>query len=702
MKYSFANTPSLSILKDSAAVFEGITVSSKVNNEDGTRYELAFVSCDGASASFENAEQGIKATLSLTEELGALVIRCKAEYTVPASLPYKFGAHFKEEDAICINFAKAADADCFTANWLGCEFWCKTVFTKTPEELPKEKIQGLICKKTDESVFYALPVCDKIYKSNMRAGETGGLDLYIWSNDRRNTMDTVACVIDFGGDAYSIVPVTTEKAFKILGKQGGMRAARRYPEILEYLGWCSWDAFHMDVTHDDLLSKAKEFADKEIPVRWAMIDDMWGDVKGINRKTMHSRELTAFEADPVRFPKGLKAAITDLKEQYGIISGMWHPTNGYWYGINPDGQIAKEHRDLLVYTQNGKFVHSPETAKAFAYYNAQHSFYRDCGAEFVKVDNQSFVREHYKYIAPIGESAANLHNAIEASVGANFDGDIINCMCMANENFFNRPVSGVCRFSNDFQPENRKWFVNHLLQCSFNSLFQGCVYYGDWDMWWSDDGQGKKNAVLRAMSGGPVYVSDELNRSVKETIMPIVLRDGRILRLDTPAMPTPDCLMTNPETNKKIFKVFNRIGDYGVLAVFNLDKNEKTVRGTVSPADMGLDGEYACYDWFAKKIIKAEHSLALKNYDDFRLYIFIPAKDGKAFIGLSDKYMTPKTIEHIALDMYKVREAGKLAIYSKNTLSSIKVDGVKTPVTKVGVCLYEADISADNAIISFN
>lgn len=274
-------------------------------------------------------------------------------------------------------------------------------------------------------------------------------------------------------------------------------------------------------------------------------------------------------------------------------------------------------------------------------------------------------------------------------------------MCMPSENFWNRPVSGVCRFSGDFQPENRKWFVSHLLQCSFNSLFQGCVYYGDWDMWWSDDEQAKKNAVLRAMSGGPVYMSDELNRSVKETIMPIVLKDGRILRLDTPAMPAPDCLMTNPENNGKIFKVFNRIGDYGVLAAFNLDEKEKTVRGEISLSDMGLDGDYVCYDWFNQRILKPEHKLSLKNYDDFRLYILLPVTNGKAFIGLTEKYMSPKALDFIADGNWRLKEAGKLGIYSKNALKAIKVNGVKVPVVKKDASLYEVEISDDNAVIAF-
>lgn len=112
---------------------------------------------------------------------------------------------------------------------------------------------------------------------------------------------------------------------------------RRYPEVLEYLGWCSWDAFHMDVTQEGLEQKAQEFRDKAIPVRWMLIDDMWADVPHNDLKTMHSRKLRSFEADPVRFPGGLKAAISALKDRYAMRVGIWHPTSGYWNGIDPDG-----------------------------------------------------------------------------------------------------------------------------------------------------------------------------------------------------------------------------------------------------------------------------------------------------------------------------------------------------------------------------
>jgi hypothetical protein len=91
------------------------------------------------------------------------------------------------------------------------------------------------------------------------------------------------------------------------------------------------------------------------------------------------------------------------------------------------------------------------------------------------------------------------------------------------------------------------------MQCSYNTLIHGQFYYCDWDMWWTDDAQGIKNSILRAISGGPVYVSDKLGRSKKELLSPLVLSDGKVLMCDRPAMPAADCLTVDAKTSKKIF-----------------------------------------------------------------------------------------------------------------------------------------------------
>ncbi len=702
MKYSLElNENELSIKLGAKEIFGGLTLRAYRDTMDAAA-ELELAGIQGNEAWFENGKSGFKAALRLENSGDSLVLRISGSYE-PMNLPpeQRYAAHFSPDCAIAVDIARVPGVQTFVANYQRCEFWCRTKISPQADILP-DRIQGLLMS-CGEGFMYAVPPCDSIYRANLKGNPDGALTLYVRSNDLRNECkNTVALVMSAGKDPYVLVPKVTDTALRIMGKKGGLRNKRRYPDIFEYLGWCSWDAFHMDVTHDDMIKKAKELRDKEIPVRWFIFDDMWGDVPAINRATMHSRELRSFEADPVRFPKGLKACVRELKNDYDIISGIWHPTTGYWNGIEPGSELAKKHKDDLVRTLNNKLVHNPELLPAFNYYNAQHSFYRDCGAEFVKVDNQGFINQHYKNIMSIGEAASNLHTAVEASVGANFDGAMINCMCMPSENFWNRPTSSVCRFSGDFQPEDRQWFVKHLLQCSYNSLFQGCLYYGDWDMWWSDDAQAKKNAVLRAMSGGPVYMSDELNRSVKETIMPIVYSDGRIIRLNYLALPAPECLTEDAQTSGKPFKVFNRVDDYGVLAVFNLDCKERPVSGVIKPGDMELySGEYVCYDWFAGKIVRPEFNLKLKDYDDFRLYIYVPASDGRAFIGLTDKYMSPATLTYIAPGCYRLREGGKLGIYSKKPIKTIKVDGERVPVAHVGNCLYSVELEGNDIVVSW-
>ena len=291
----------------------------------------------------------------------------------------------------------------------------------------------------------------------------------------------------------------------------------------------------------------------------------------------------------------------------------------------------------------------------------------------MKVDYQSQFRWYEKLAMPIGQAADNFHHAIEKADDKYFGGALINCMGMATENFWNRK-SAVCRFSGDFSPENRKWFSGHILQCAYNSVVQGSVYYGDWDMWWSDDTQAKKNAVIKAMSGGPIYVSDKLGRSKKDVIMPTVLSNGRVIRLASPAKPAPDCLFEDARESGKAFKLFNRHNENGILAVFNIDQDEKEVTADISVHDMLLkeDQQYCVYDWFERKAFlidgKDRFQITLHNYDEFKFYLFVPIIDGKAIIGLQDKYLSVATFEKMPDGEIRALDKGEILVYQAKEL----------------------------------
>ena len=583
-----------------------------------------------------------------------------------------------------------------------CDYWCGTKIFDDLKDMPV-RTQALLSKQSNGGYAYYLTTCDNLFKSNIIACEDGGMTVFMYARFPVSKCSEHILIIGLENDPYKLPDITAEYGLKVMKKKGKTRKERRYPEVFEYLGWCSWDAFHMDVTHEGLLQKAEEFKQKEIPVRWAIIDDMWAEVHNNNIPTMHSRELYSFEADPKRFPNGLAAAVGDLKEQYGLKVGIWYPTMGYWNGIDPEGPIAKEHSDLLTISlNNGRLVPSPRQEKLFQYFNMYNSFFRDCGADFVKVDWQTCILQNYERLIPVGMMAKNLHTAIEATVGGYFDGNLINCMGMGNENFWNRPLSLVNRISGDFMPEDRKWFVQHLIQCSFNAFAQGSIYTGDWDMWWSDDAQGVKNSVLRAMSGGPVYVSDELGRSIKEKIMPIVYSDGKIIRLKESARPAPECLIADCEHNGKIFKVFNKTENGGIIAAFNIDEQENSVSGKISMADVyGMeDCRCAVVDYFAKsvKILEKGESfeLTLKNYDDFRLYYMIPLTEDIVPIGIINKYMAPATFSLIAKNKCIVEEGGEFCFIGDNAPANIRVNGKAVEAVKLTDKIYKIDLCPED------
>lgn len=562
------------------------------------------------------------------------------------------------------------------ADYRHSEYWCCPAFGTEVKDIPMET-QGLIYEKEDGTFGVVLPVVSEQYKCVLSGNLEGMLqaNLFSWY-EKLNTCKGLAFLWAEGENPYQMMEQCAKIGLQLLNTGCRTRKERRYPEMFEYLGWCSWDAFEIRVDEKSLLDKCEEFKEKKIPVQWAIIDDMWAEVRdfyGISYKDrpemfrlMHSSKLYSFQADPKRFPNGLKACIDKMKS-YGLTVGMWHPTTGYWVGIDPAGDIYRDYKDCLIQTEDGKYIHSYEQEKAYRFYHGFHEYLRKSGAEFIKIDNQSMTRRFYKKLAPVGEVARQFHNAMEASVGQHFDNQMINCMGMANEDMWNRSVSPISRCSDDFQPEDKAWFTKHVLQCAYNCLIQGQFYYCDWDMWWTDDGQAEKNSIVRAVSGGPIYVSDTLHRSRAEVLWPLILSDGKILRCDRPGMPTKDCLTIDPVTSRSVFKIQNICNDSGVIAVFHLDALEEEIFGMISPSDVdGLEGEeFVVYEYFSKtyQILKKEEGMeiSLKNSDDYKLYQIVPLHDGYAMIGRIDKYIASKTVRYNSKGEAELIEAGPYA-----------------------------------------
>ena len=571
----------------------------------------------------------------------------------------------------------------FMADYRSCSFWCTPAFGREMSKVPDET-QLLAVKGGDGEFTVIVPVVGDTYRCVLFGKDAQTVTAKIYSGySKLCTCKTLAFVKATGKDPLLLIEKCVKSALEALGSGIPHRDERKYPSVFEELGWCSWDALQIRVNHDGILEKCNEFKEKNIPVRWVLFDDMWAHVRDFYGRTygtfremvniMHASALYDYEADPKRFEKGLASCIADVKK-LGYKVGMWYPTTGYWRGIEQGGPAEKKLKPYLLETDDGILVSDYEEDKAYGYYSTINTFLKDCGADFIKVDNQSMYHRFYTRLAPVGKAARSFHNAIERATDECFGDGLINCMGTSSEDMWNRKKSAISRCSGDFQPENREWFAKHILQCSYNALIQGQFYWCDWDMWWTDDGQAEKNALARAVSGGPIYVSDQIGRSREGILEKLTLANGKILRCDNPAMPTADCVCTDPTDSGKPMKLQNICNGAGVMALFNLDKDNRCVSSEISPSEVaGLIGEeFAVYSHFDKsvRILKFNEKMrvTLENNDSFALYVFAPVKDGFAAIGRVDKFISPATVKSVADEKIELYESGEYAFVKDGKL----------------------------------
>ena len=105
----------------------------------------------------------------------------------------------------------------------------------------------------------------------------------------------------------------------------------------------------------------------------------------------------------------------------------------------------------------------------------------------------------------------------------------------------------------------------------------------------------------------------------------------------------------------------------GVIAVFNLDGENRPVRETISPADINeISGEtFVIYEHFSREFVildkKQKIELTLNDADDFKLFIVVPIIDGFAPIGRCDKFISPKSIKNVGGKNIELIENGEYA-----------------------------------------
>ena len=402
--------------------------------------------------------------------------------------------------------------------------------------------------------------------------------------------DVPLCVLGTGQTA----PAAVENAVSALPELPGRPSDRppQMPDAFAGLGFCTWNAFYRNVTADGIFRKLDELREKRIPLSYLLIDDGWLTVRPPEGGAFGV--LSAFTEDRNKFPEGFAGFIRRCKQEYGVrYVGVWHALCGYWGGIDPEGEIARTHPELLL-RQGEKLLPACTEEGAFRFYDCWHGYLAAQGVDFVKVDVQCAVLHEYDGVAPAAALLQGLFGGLEKSVRRHFGGNVLHCMG-SDMAFFPNRTPGLCRTSDDFYPDKAGSFARHATMNVYVSLFARPFCVGDFDMFWSRHENALSAAVLRAISGGPVYVSDRVGESDAALLTRLVLPDGRVPRMDEVAQPFPGTEYTSPAAAGTPLVCWNRSGPRYAVAAFGLTEG-RTVQGTFCLTDLpGMEGKTAQY-----------------------------------------------------------------------------------------------------------
>lgn len=458
----------------------------------------------------------------------------------------------------------------------------------------------------------------------------------------------------------------------------GWRNDKKYPEAFEYFGWCTWEHFRNKITEDNVVEALKGINQSSIPFRWAMIDDGYLDHQ--------TNKLKSFGVNS-KFPNGWKPIMAQKSEKIKWM-GVWCNFNGYMQGVALDHTMSNisEHLVSKGASEGVRMMPKISQESANAFYNEMTSTMKNEGFDLIKVDFQS---NNFLYNTATSNAILGVHynnKALEDHCVKNELG-LLNCIAMHNFNVFNHSKSCVIRGSVDYKISTGR-FDLMTIQNFMNTFWLGHNYWIDHDMFFANhEPTAEVMAIYRALSGGPIYLSDVADNIDDKVLKPLYYSDGHIIRPLAPGVPLPESLMQDPYYGGGAFRVIAPL-DNGVAAIvaLNVNQDEDCVTSYISADDYqyaggmiqpyeGLwempKGGLLLYDYLKGTVepftSDYEFTIEMRKYAFVQL---IPRAENITVIGLADKYLPAPTYKTIGADEKSVtislEEDGDILVWTDN------------------------------------
>ena len=299
-----------------------------------------------------------------------------------------------------------------------------------------------------------LPLVEGAFRASLQGGAGEALELCVESGDDDTRAASIERALFVGAaesDPFATVAGAVAAARSAL-KTFRVRAEKKLPGIVDYFGWCTWDAFYQDVTQEGVEAGLRSLIAGGAPPKFVIIDDGWQSVgtdqsaadepAGGDEPTRLSRltgikENSKFQNadDPAA---GIKAVVRAAKEEYGLkYVFVWHAIIGYWGGVRPGAAGMERYRSSMQFPKISPGVAENDpgmttdwiTAQGVGLVHPRAVYLAAAGVDGVKVDEQCILETLGAGHGGRAQLTRQYHQALDASVAKNFpENGIIACM----------------------------------------------------------------------------------------------------------------------------------------------------------------------------------------------------------------------------------------------------------------------------------
>lgn len=288
--------------------------------------------------------------------------------------------------------------------------------------------QMLILDKNDlgRPHVLLLPILEGPFKASLQPGVDDYVDMCLESGSSHVCGSSFrSCLyIHVGNDPYQLLKEAMKvvrlhlRTFKLLEE-------KTPPEIVDKFGWCTWDAFYLNVHPEGVREGVKGLVEGGCPPGLVLIDDGWQstchdedpitDQEVMNRTSAGGQmpcRLIKFEEnykfrdykspnEPAK--KVMSAFVRDLKTEFKSIENVyvWHALCGYWGSVRPNIKGMPESRLVAPKLSKGLLMTMEDLAvdkivdskiglvppeQAHEMYEGLHSHLESAAIDGVKVD----------------------------------------------------------------------------------------------------------------------------------------------------------------------------------------------------------------------------------------------------------------------------------------------------------------------------